>query len=356
MRVDPLRPFKTFARGTWFGARSLLIAGLLCAVGGVGCLRLGYENAQDSAGTKGDAGTDDAGPIKSGGRGGSGGVGGRGRAGGAGTGGKASTSEDSGSSEAGTSRDGGLPVSDAEVTPNPTDASSDAEVIEEPVDAAAADGGTPSVSQLCPERPGALFCDGFEDADFERWSYTTKHNGTLTRSTDHAHSGATSLRAATGPPDDGTEARWATLALANQKSGDAWLRFYSWVPSTVVVTEHFSIGIMSEAEVPYAGFELRLRPTLVDINASNGVFPGTKTFPRDRWVCVELHVRIDDTAGVYEAYLDQALAVRSPSMNTRPAMGYSAAEVGIHYADPNQGPVEVYTDDVVVGTARIPCD
>jgi hypothetical protein len=337
-------------------ARSLLIGGLLCALGGVGCLRLGYENAKDSAGAKGDAGAHDAGATTSGGRGGSGGVGGRGGVGGAGTGGKPSTSEDSGSSEAGTGGDAGPAVSDAEVTPSPIDASSDAEVIEDPGDAAAADGGMPIVSKLCPERPGALFCDGFEDADFERWSFTVNHNGTLTRSTERAHSGTTSLRAATGPPDDGTEARWATLALANQKSGDAWLRFYSWVPSTVVVTEHFSIGIMSEGELPYAGFELRLRPTLVDINASSQVFPGTKTFPRDRWVCVELHVRIDETAGVYEAYLDQELAVRSPAMNTRPAMGYSAAEVGIHYADRNQGPVEVYTDDVVVGTARIPCD
>jgi len=351
-----LRPNKSFAHGTWFGVRSLLLAVLLCAPGGVGCLRLGYENAEDSAGAKGDAGTDDAGPTTTGGRDGSGGVGGRGGAGGAGTGGKASTSEDSGASEAGAGGDGGRPVSDAEVTPNPSDAGSDADVIEEPVDAAAADGGTPIVSKLCPERPGARFCDGFEDADFERWSYTVNHNGTLTRSTEHAHSGTTSLRAATGPPDEGTEARWATLALANQKSGDAWLRFYSWVPSTVVVTEHFSIGIMSEAELPYAGFELRVRPTLVDINASAGVFAGTKAFPRDRWVCVELHVRIDGTAGVYEAYLDQALAVRSPAMNTRPATGFSAAEVGIHYADPNQGPVEVYTDDVVVGTTRIPCD
>jgi hypothetical protein len=69
-----------------------------------------------------------------------------------------------------------------------------------------------------------------------------------------------------------------------------------------------------------------------------------------------MHVFIDPSVGLYEAYLDGALAVRSMLTNTLPADGFTAAEVGVHYADPGQGPVEVYVDDVVVGTSRIPCD
>lgn len=49
------------------------------------------------------------------------------------------------------------------------------------------------------------------------------------------------------------------------------------------------------------------------------------TFPRDRWVCVEMHVFIDPIAGVYEAYLDAALALSSGMMDTTTANGTTAA-------------------------------
>jgi hypothetical protein len=71
------------------------------------------------------------------------------------------------------------------------------------------------------------------------------------------------------------------------------LRFYNWVPDTVVVTQHFSVGVMSETPMPYGGFELRILPAAVEINSTAGVF---------------------------------------------------------------QGPVEVYVDDVVVARSRSPCD
>jgi hypothetical protein len=321
---------------------ALLVAVVLSSLGGVGCLRFGYGAHVEPGDAKREPGADDAGPVSTGGAGGAGGS----------SAGGTSAAEDSGSHDAaaGGDSDAGLDESDAGEIEVPTDAGTDAG------GAAAADGGGPVVSPLCPERPGMLFCDGFEDPNFSRWKYQVSHNGTLTRSTVHAHSGTTSLLATTGPPAQLTEARWATEALAKQKSGDAWMRFYNWVPGTVVVTEHFSVGVMSETPTPYGGFELRILPSLIDLNATNGVFQGAVSFPRDRWVCVELHVFIDPSAGVYEAYLDGALAIRSPPTNTLPADGFTAAEVGVHFAGPSQGPVEVYVDDVVVGTSRIPCD
>jgi hypothetical protein len=340
-----LQPIQRAARSTRLGALSLQISLVWFALNAAGCLRFGY----DKHGNSHDAGSKDAGPASGGGRGGSGS--GAGGSGGSGSGGNAGTSLDSGSHDAAAgSGDGGDDESDA----GTIDTRPDAGATEVP-DAGNLDAG-PVTSPLCPERPGVAFCDGFEDPDFTRWEYPVENNGTLTRSTAHAHSGMTSLLATTGPPAAGTEARWATIALANQKSGDAWMRFYNWVPGTVVVTQHFSVGVMSEIVMPYRGFELRIRPSVVDINASDTVFPGTLEFPRDRWVCVELHVLIHPSAGIYEAYLDGMLAVRSPPVNTLPADGFTAAEVGVHYADPAQGPVEVYVDDVAVGTSRIPCD
>lgn len=338
MRANrPLRPF---------GDCLLQIVVVLFALSSAGCLRVGYgREARDA---KLDAATDDAAPFSGGGRGGGGGSDAS-ASGGSDAGGNAGTSADSGTREdAGDGDDSG-----AEVEP-PTDAGTDGGTA--PRDAGAADGGEIIVSPLCPERPGVAFCDGFEDPDLARWDYTVLNNGTLTRTTARVRSGTASLLATTGPPAEGTVARWATKVLANQRSGDAWLRFYNWVPGALVVTRHFSVGVMSELTVPYTGFALRILPARVEIGSGNDAFPGTVTFPRDRWVCVELHVSIDPGVGVYEAYLDGALVASSPPMNTLPADGYTVAEVGVHYADPDQGPVEVYVDDVVVANTRIGCD
>jgi len=240
---------------------------------------------------------------------------------------------------------------------DPLDAGSDAGR-----DAGAADSGVVA-SQKCLERPGAVFCDSFEepDPDFMLWSYETLTNGTVARSMTRALTGQWSLRSAT-TQGVGTQARLATLELEKQMSGDAWMRFYNWVPATVQIQQHFSIGIISEEDPPWHGFELRILPgNVVDLNTSSalmivdGVTPKV-TYTRDAWVCVEMHVFIDPVAGFYEAYLDSVLAVQSPMTDTTTASGYSAAEVGVHYAPTGQGPVELFVDDVVVARSRIGCD
>jgi hypothetical protein len=71
---------------------------------------------------------------------------------------------------------------------------------------------------------------------------------------------------------------------------------------------------------------------------------------------VELHVQIDASKGVFEAYLDGTLAAKSPATATLPALGYTSVDVGIHFTDPTQGPVEAYVDDVVAGFTRLGCN
>jgi hypothetical protein len=264
-----------------------------------------------------------------------------------------------GSSDAGALGDGSTISDDGALGRGPDSGPMDANLS----DGGSADGGRldsgsidSGPANLCPEQPGMIFCDGFEDPTFSRWSFKVVSNGTLTQSTTRFRSGAGSLRATTGTAKMGNVARYATQALAHQKSGEIWLRYYYYVPSSTVVTSHFSTGVMSELVPPYFGFSLLVRPAQVAISALSTTFPGTLTFPRDRWACVELHVQIDPTAGIFEAYIDGALAVRSPPTNTLPTDGYTSAEVGIHYADTSQGPVEVYVDDVSAANTRIPCD
>jgi hypothetical protein len=208
----------------------------------------------------------------------------------------------------------------------------------------------------CPERSDALFCDGFEDPAFSRWSYDIKMNGTLSRSTAQHRSGAGSLQATTGAAGTTNVARYGAEPFGHQKSGEIWLRYYYYLPSTTTVSSGFSTGVVAEIEQPYFGFSLIVRATRVDIGQGNTMYQGTLSFPRDHWTCVELHVQIDQSAGFFEAYLDGALAVRSPATNTLPAQGYTSADVGIHYTDTNQGPVEAFVDDVVAARNRVPCD
>lgn len=231
-----------------------------------------------------------------------------------------------------------------------------------PVDGGLIDGAEPDGAvdggpvDLCPERSDALFCDGFEDPTFSRWSYTVLMNGTVNRTTTRSHSGAGSLRAATGASGSNNAARYGVRALDHQKSGEIWLRYYYYIPSSTVVDTVFSTGVVAEIEPPYFGFSLLVRPSRVDIGAFDAVYQGTMAFPRDRWTCVELHVQIDAAAGIFEAYLDGALAVRSPATDTLPDMGYTSVDVGIHFTDPAQGPVTAYVDDVLAANTRLGCN
>jgi hypothetical protein len=342
---------------------ALLIAALLSALAGSGCLRFGYGERAVKI--------DDAGADASAGRGGASVAGTGGEwsvAAGSGGGGRggADASESDAGLDAGTDAmpsDAGL---DAAVMDSGADAGSDAGTIEVPdagsdagamnPDAGAADSGPPTVYPGCPEQAGVLFCDGFEDPGFSRWGYPVSHNGALERTTARKRTGMASLLATTNGPSALSEARRAAVVLDHQMSGDAWLRFYNYVPSSVTVNQHFSVGIISETAMPYDGFELRILPSGVDINSSSGVFPGVRSFPRDRWVCVELHVLIDPAKGRFEAFLDGLPAVQSSEVKTLPADGMSVAEIGIHYAGANQGPVQVYVDDVAIARFRVGCD
>jgi hypothetical protein len=229
-------------------------------------------------------------------------------------------------------------------------------------DAAISDAGSDAwvgSGQLCP--PHALYCDGYENADLNQtWDYYIDTNGTAARSTTLVHSGTAALHATTNAAPGGTatnEARWGKRSVfAHQTSGDVWLRYYYYVPSSTLITTFFSTGVISEIESPYFGFSLVVRNTQVDIGVGDTFYPGTMTFPRDRWVCVELHAQIaGGSAGLFEAYLDGAPAVYAPHVNTLPNMGYSSVDLGIHYTEPTQGPVEAYTDDVAAGTTRLGC-
>jgi hypothetical protein len=339
--VEALAPglgYTEIVRFAWVGLFALTWA--------VGCVRLGYDAQRPAVDAGPDASHQDAGVTRD--------------QDAAAT--DAAMRMEAGSTDAAMDAATDAATSVDSSTPDATSPSHDA-ALPDPIEAGPMDSGEPGddsavdsgAKDLCPERSDVLFCDGFED-DFSRWSYSVVDNGSVARSTTHVRTGESSLRAATGAAGGNSHARYGTEVFDHQKSGDIWARYYYYLPSSTVVTSYFSSGVVSEVEPPYVGFSLIIKPDGLDIAVGNTFYRRTGTFPRDRWTCVELHVKIDAAAGIYEAYLDGVIAVRSPETDTLPDMGYTSLDVGIHYTDPGQGPIEVFVDDVIAGTTRIGCD
>jgi hypothetical protein len=327
-----------------------------------GCLRFGYKAHTRESGAP-DAGRDDAGARDTdaavGGSGGGGAIdaaaGGRG---GRDAGMDAGLKSDAGMSGAGgamSSMDAGMDaaVSDAAA---PDAATSDAAISDAGSDAWVGSG------LLCP--PDALFCDGYEVSDLTKtwdYQYLLGAGSGTDWSTSILHSGLGALHAQPGASHAGTAmtnaARWGKgLIYDHRKSGDVWARWYYYVPSSTSITTFFSAGVIAEREQPYFGFAAIIRPARVDIGVGDVFYPGGVAFPRDRWVCVELHAAVAAApAGVFELYLDGVRQIQVTDVNTLPNMGYSSLDIGIHHTEPNQGPVEAYADDVAAGTTRIGC-
>lgn len=349
-------------RETWM---SLLVAGLL---GSTGCLRFAYHDVDRQRGETEDAGMDggqrlsddaggaprDAQPTAAGNAGSdalplAGGTGGRATGGDGAAGRAGADAADAGAFDASAPQDAAALDAGAADAGRSDAGSGDASV----------DSGVPGSDQTasCLERTGVLVCNGFETLPFEdQWGYQIIENGAAELSTTIRHSGVGALRATTDSARQGTAVRYASRALAEKSSGDIWMRYHYYVPSTTQITTWISSAVMSEIDPPYEGFDLLIHADYVEIESMLGYFTDGVPFPRDRWVCVELHAYVDNTSGYFEAFMDGARVASSPTGDTLPAAGYTSAEFGIHYAEYRQGPVEVYVDDAAVGTARIGCD
>ena len=205
---------------------------------------------------------------------------------------------------------------------------------------------------------GAAFCDGYEDASLASWDYPIEENGAATHTTEQVYRGTGALRCETTSSSGTKAARYSVAALRGVTSGDVWFRAYYYLPSSVVVDGSISLVALAESRSPYDGAHLRIRAGALDLEmeVAGVVGSGATSLPRDRWVCVELRMTVHDVSGVLEGYVEGALAVRAEPVDTRPARGITLAEVGIHDADPAQGPAVLFVDEVVVDTVRVGCD
>jgi|GEM_PF-2258526 len=261
------------------------------------------------------------------------------------------TASDSGAADSAISDSG----SDAETDPldSGSDSGSDASVTDpgttDPVEA--------KWTEDCPNMPGVLFCDDFEDG-LAKWDYPVHVRGTTAVSTDAKHAGSYSLRSTTSASttNQQAQARHGVKVFGHRKSGNLWARYYYYLPSSVTLTDKFSTGVISEYEDPWLGFSVLIFPDGIGLESRDTSRKISTTFPRNEWVCVEMHVVVHATAGVFEFFMNGDPVVGLSGINTVPAMGYTSFEVGVHYANFGQGAITSYTDDVKLGTARLGCN
>ena len=231
------------------------------------------------------------------------------------------------------------------------------------IDSGISDPGTtdpvnPIWTEDCPGVPSVLFCDDFEGS-LAKWDYQVHVRGSTAVTTDYKRAGSYSLRAGTSASTQTvqSQARRSVKAFGHRKAGNLWARYYYYLPSSVTLTDKFSSGVISEYEDPFFGFSVLIYPDGVGIESgSTSRKISTTIFPRNQWVCVEMHVLVDASEGLFEFFMDGAQIAAISGLDTLPNQGYTTFEVGVHYANLNQGPITTYTDDVKLGTTRLGCN
>ena len=205
------------------------------------------------------------------------------------------------------------------------------------------------------ELASALLCDGFE-SDPGPWTGRNETGGTVMADGLEAQRGNRSLHARSTVT--GGQANREAAGLGPFNSGDLWIRVSVFVPSTATPFDFtwFAIG---EVMAPYHGISLGMGVSgtagSYSTISSTYVSGSSLVVPRDVWTCLELHILVSDTVGVIEIYRNGALGASMAGLDTHPTAGFTRLGVGIDYADPAQGPLDTWLDEVALSRARLPC-
>lgn len=205
--------------------------------------------------------------------------------------------------------------------------------------------------------PGALFCDGFEGRMDESWGYEVITNATVDATTTRAYRGTHAFEAHTAAINDYKYARWGRYGEAPIGSGDLYYRAFYWMPSTTVIDDQASFLTFGNGQPPYPSAYVMLSGGMIHVNvdSTSYLFPGD--LPRDRWVCVELHINVSPTSGSFDLTFDGGTPMSASGIDTLVGdTGYTNLDVGVHYATPGQSPVDLWIDEVILDTSPIGCN
>lgn len=205
--------------------------------------------------------------------------------------------------------------------------------------------------------PATRLCSGFEQSGMGEWDYDITTEGTTDLSTTRAYRGTHSLEIQTTAVDAYKEARWGkNYVLDAVMTGDIYVRAYYWLDASTVVTDQLSILIVTSGVDPYPSANVLLVPGEMHSNIDGESATAPFEFPRDRWVCLRMHLVVAATGGSIDIAVDGATVLSKANIDTRVANGYTNVDVGVHYATPAQTASRMWIDEVVIDTSPIACD
>jgi hypothetical protein len=202
---------------------------------------------------------------------------------------------------------------------------------------------------------GLVTCNGYEDPRFIGW-IVDESLGTAAQDTSRVYRGLGSLHAQTD--SGGAVAAVLSTRFGPYSSGDLFARAYFYVPSTTRL-DNVALMIVGESDAPWdhVAFSIgSLDDPEVWIEEIRRVTRASVPMPFDRWVCIQVHIAIDDKRGMVELRLDDELVAARSGVDTLPAGGYSEVSAGLPWTNGGNPPAEVWVDELIVATEPIPCD
>jgi hypothetical protein len=189
------------------------------------------------------------------------------------------------------------------------------------------------------------------------WDYAIVDFGRADVTTTRAYRGAHALEIETSAIADYKSARWGkNFLFASLAAGDIYVRAFYWMSSATVITDQVSVMLIGHYAPPYPSAFAVLVPSELTLNVSGISARSGFEFPRDRWVCLQLHVFIDATVGYGEVSIDGVQVMRTPVGDSTVTGGYTNMDIGVHYATPAQQAVTMWIDEVVADTSPISCN
>lgn len=213
---------------------------------------------------------------------------------------------------------------------------------------AAADG------PLADDAPAAtcsgLFCDGFDEG-VVRWHGTEIDDGARAEAATFGRRGGSLL--AESPI--GTQTAAAFVDVLSPLPADVYVRAFVYVPrGGTLDLEPIAVSSVPPTHQIVAS----LYDDGVDVHAHGmaGDFSeiASMMVPRERWLCLELHVSVG-ASGQVDLFIDDTRVAARSSLDTRPPSGaLPRVSVGIP-SNPIGIAGRIHIDDVVVAAQRIGC-
>lgn len=208
----------------------------------------------------------------------------------------------------------------------------------------------------CDPADGATVFQAFEDPSLVGMEVSLD-DGMVEVTGLRAACGGAALHAATTPGSATSQAKVEQRAFDELESGAVYLRAYVYLPSSVDVGR-FTILSLAGGGPPYVGVAVGLGPggaLQLEVSSAPEYLPTETALPRDRWTClmVEVDVAQDGSAALV---VDGAPVVSASDLDTVPGGGATLAAAGILWAPADQGPAEIYIDELVVDTVPLTCE